>query len=368
MRLYKGSDSGDYWREVLGAADDHAPANGVDILDYRQAVAKASEWAPGQVTKPEALTVREAAAHYLDWFEQHCKSLGQTQALVDAHILPKLGSQRVADLTAPVLRRWHEQLAKSPARVRGGGKRKLETEDHHRARRVSANNGLKTLKALLNRAVVDGLAEPSAAWSKVKPFRGVDRARHRFLETEDLRRLLNSAPKAFRNVVEAAVHTGARYGELCALEVRDFSHDSRAILFAKTKSSAPRHVHLSDEGMAFFEELTAGRKGTARMLLRADGEPWGKNHQSRPMREACEAVGIDPPIVFHELRHTYASLYLMSGGSLVSLAKQLGHTTTRMVEKHYGHLADQWRQEEAAKHAPKLGRRKGRLSRLRARR
>lgn len=44
----------------------------------------------------------------------------------------------------------------------------------------------------------------------------------------------------------------------------------------------------------------------------------------------------------------------MSGGSLVALAKQLGHTTTRMVEKHYGHLAESWRAEEARKHAPSL--------------
>jgi hypothetical protein len=45
----------------------------------------------------------------------------------------------------------------------------------------------------------------------------------------------------------------------------------------------------------------------------------------------------------------------MSGGSLVPLAKQLGHTTTRMVEKHYAHLAVSWRAEEARKHAPSLG-------------
>jgi len=45
----------------------------------------------------------------------------------------------------------------------------------------------------------------------------------------------------------------------------------------------------------------------------------------------------------------------MSGGSLVALAKQLGHTTTRMVEKHYGHLAESWRAEEARKYAPSLG-------------
>ncbi len=55
----------------------------------------------------------------------------------------------------------------------------------------------------------------------------------------------------------------------------------------------------------------------------------------------------------------------MSGGSLVSLAKQLGHSTTRMVEKHYGHLSDSWRAEEARKHAPKLTCGTERIRRLR---
>jgi hypothetical protein len=82
------------------------------------------------------------------------------------------------------------------------------------------------------------------------------------------------------------------------------------------------------------------------------------------MQEACAAANLEP-IGFHQLRHTYASLYLMNGGSLVALAKQLGHTTTRMVEKHYGHLADSWRAAEARKHAPALGIESGTVVRMR---
>ena len=75
---------------------------------------------------------------------------------------------------------------------------------------------------------------------------------------------------------------------------------------------------------------------------------------------------ITPPITFHGLRHTYASLYLMAGGGLPDLAKQLGHTTTRMVERHYGHLAEQWRAERAKQFAPALGMGPGKVRRLAA--
>jgi integrase len=51
------------------------------------------------------------------------------------------------------------------------------------------------------------------------------------------------------------------------------------------------------------------------------------------------ATGIIPPINFHGLRHTWASLAVMNGMPLLVVAKNLGHSDTRMVEKHYGHLA-----------------------------
>jgi integrase len=42
---------------------------------------------------------------------------------------------------------------------------------------------------------------------------------------------------------------------------------------------------------------------------------------------------------FHGLRHTYASALVNAGVPLAYVAAQLGHTDTRMVERHYGHLA-----------------------------
>jgi integrase len=42
---------------------------------------------------------------------------------------------------------------------------------------------------------------------------------------------------------------------------------------------------------------------------------------------------------FHGLRHTYASRLAMRGVPLAVITQQLGHADTRMVEKHYGHLA-----------------------------
>ena len=113
-------------------------------------------------------------------------------------------------------------------------------------------------------------------------------------------------------------------------------------------------MFLNDEGLRFFESLTAGLASSDLVFTR-DGSPWGKSEQQHRMRAACETATIEPPITFHGLRHTYASLYLMAGGGSPDLAKQLGHSTTRMVERHYGHLADRWRADRARQFAPSLG-------------
>src|SRR4051812_33765137 len=75
------------------------------------------------------------------------------------------------------------------------------------------------------------------------------------------------------------------------------------------------------------------------MLLRADGEPWTMSHQLRPIADAGAAARLEPPATFHALRHTWASHRVMAGAPLMVVAQALGHADTRMVEKHYGHLA-----------------------------
>jgi hypothetical protein len=71
------------------------------------------------------------------------------------------------------------------------------------------------------------------------------------------------------------------------------------------------------------------------------------------MREAVAPARITPPISFHGLRHTWASLAAMNRVPLLVVAQNLGHTDTRMVEKHYGHLAPSYVAEAIRAGAPR---------------
>jgi len=73
------------------------------------------------------------------------------------------------------------------------------------------------------------------------------------------------------------------------------------------------------------------------------------------MREAVGRAKIKPAIGFHGLRHTWASHAVMNGVPLMVVAKNLGHSDTRMVEKHYGHLAPSYIADAIRAGAPRFG-------------
>jgi integrase len=137
------------------------------------------------------------------------------------------------------------------------------------------------------------------------------------------------------------------------LRCRDFAHGK--VHIRTSKSGRPRDIVLTEEGHAFFSALTAGRDPNAPLFPRADGEAWRDAMQARPMLEACLHAQINPPVGFHQLRHTWASLAVMNGVPLMIVAANLGHASTMMVEKHYGHLSPSFVEEHIKKGAPRFG-------------
>jgi integrase len=71
-------------------------------------------------------------------------------------------------------------------------------------------------------------------------------------------------------------------------------------------------------------------------VLRLEGR--NRVEIGRELARAVAGAQISP-LTFHELRHTFASQLIQNGVSLLYVAAALGHRDSRMVEKHYGHLA-----------------------------
>jgi integrase len=344
-RHYIGDEK--YEVETIGVADDFSDADGVAILSFHEAQKLARERmvarAHAAVGKTKPLTVADAIEAYVGFLENNRKSGRDGRYAADAFILPALGKIEVAALTTDEIQAWLNKVADAPARIRTkkGQEQRFKTETHpenSRRRKSSANRILTVLKAALNRAWRGGKVASDAAWRRVEPFEGVDSARVRYLTMDEVKRLLEACSPAFRLLVRGALETGARYGELCRLLVSDFGSNSGTVGISESKSGKPRHVVLTEEGAAFFASITMGRSRDDVLLVKDDDQPWLRDHQKDPMREACNLAKIKSAN-FHTLRHTWASHAVMNGVPLLVVAKQLGHHDTRMVEKHYGHLA-----------------------------
>jgi len=360
-RIYQGKER--YRIVPLGLADDLDESNGSTILSFSEA-----QKAAFKSTKTEqprgTLTVKAAMKDYFDYKRDTGTDISDPERKAKVHIIPQLGSLKVDDLTSEQLRKWLKKLADSPAlkRSKKGGKQQFkplpdaDDEDGQRARRASANRVLSTLKAALNFAYDEKRVSSNEAWGRrLKPFKGVDAARLRFLTLAEAQRLLNACAPEFRPLVRGALETGARYSELCRLRVGDFNPDNGSVFVQKSKAGKARHVILTEDGISFFKDQVKGRAGNERMFQRESGTEWRGAQQGRFMKEANKRAKLSPPVSFHGLRHTWASLSVMAGVPLMVVAKNLGHADTRMVEKHYGHLAPGYVIDAIRAGAPKFG-------------
>jgi integrase len=359
LRFYAGD--GKYTTETLGVADDYADADGLTVLDFRQAQVKARErvTALTAAAKGVRLGPYTVDAALDDYFANKPKTNDNGRA--DYYIRPYLGDREIAKLTADKIRQWLRDTADRPPLVRGGKPRQVrepeseeERLEQQRARQDSANRVFTVLRAALNHAFYEGRVNADGAWRRVKKFETTTKARVRYLTAQEVTRLLNAAQGDFRELVRGAIYTGARYGDLCAMDVGDFNPDRGFVMSGNSKAGKPHPVYLADEGIAFFKRITAGRKNTEPMFT-TDGRRWRKSDQSRPMKAAVEAAKIDPPISFHGLRHTYCSLAVMAGVPLNVVAANVGHADTRMVETHYGHLAPSYVADQIRAGLPSFG-------------
>jgi integrase len=357
LRRYIGNDK--YRSETLGRADDRDPANGVNILSHAQADAKARAMVDAPAAKLHNLTVRQAMDLYVQNLEHIGKPTRDTITRTAVHILPDLGDLVVAELTAERLRRWLSNMANTPAQTRpknGKPQYRAEavTDEDVRRRKNTANRVLTILKAALNFAYDEGYVDSNSVWGrKLKGFIGVDAARVRYLPIAEAQRLINACETDFRPLVHAALETGARYSELGRLLVQDFNSEAGTVFIQKSKPGKSRHVILTDQGAEFFRRHCAGRAGGELMLTHDGGLEWRKSDQKRPIREASANARIAPAINFHALRHTWASHAVMAGVQLMVVAKQLGHSDTKMVEKYYSHLAPSYVNEAIRAGAPR---------------
>lgn len=263
--------------------------------------------------RPPRKTVADFRQEYLAWSETvHRPSTVDAETLAFAH----LGHDTLAlqDITSQ-----HFDLM--AARLLKAGNKASSVNVHRRH-----------LRAALGKAVKWKLIEknPFADTASLR----VDKKPPAFLPPGEIESVLKKIPDTdARLLVAAYLATGRRRSELLALRWEDIGPASYTVTLAKTGEKRVFPINK-----AFASILALRPREKARPFAR-----W--NHPdtlSHVVKRALTQAGVGH-LRLHDLRHSFASVYLMKGGDLRSLMDLLGHTqvSTTMIYSHLSkdHLA-----------------------------
>jgi integrase len=221
---------------------------------------------------------------------------------------------------------------------------------------------LTPLIELFNHAVEDGHVSVNPAMRVLKRSHTEDSRKGKadFLTREELSVLLSTCHAHFPGYypfVLLLARTGLRLGEAIALQWGDIDFHGRFLevqrAFSGPHLSTPKNgkTRRVDMSLQLTETLKAClverkaetlRKGWGEVplwvFLSEEGTPYNRgNFRWRIWYKLLEKAGLRR-IRIHDVRHTFASLLLQNGESLVYVKEQMGHHSIQLTVDTYGHL------------------------------
>jgi integrase len=312
----------------------------VDADRFDAAKKKAEEWFEhvGKGGALKEITVGEACKRYVQKQRDDAKEVAAKDLEVRfkrwMHSDKKLNNTPLLKLTQGQIHDWRNKLTKGPAIPQD--KEKKSTKPRAAS---TINREMAVLKAALNLAMRDGYATSDAPWKyKLVPIKNATGRRDCYLDTNQRRKLIESAPSDLASLLRALSLVPLRPGAMASLTAGKFDKRLGVLTVGKDKSGADRKINLPKSTAAFFAEQVKGKLPTAPLVSRADGQFWNKDSWKGPFKAAALAAKLPPAATAYALRHsTITDLIALHHLDTMTVA-QLSGTSVLMIEQHYGHL------------------------------
>jgi integrase len=273
-----------------------------------------------------------AGPSFADWVEEYAQwhseeypaSYARIEGIIRCHLDPYFGTLATGMISPRVVEAYK--------RARKG-----------EVKPSTITKELRTLQAILNKAVEWDVIPRNPIKGKVKPPKNLNSKPPRFYSRDELAKIFD-APKVgirkdgvefpratYPDHWRLFANTGLRRAELFLIDKnRDIGKDEMRILShdeGRTKSTKWRTIPLSDAA-----------QDALKRLARHDqiAPPITPYSLSRAFQKDVEAVGLDGSL--HCLRHTYCSHLVMAGIPLRTVQVLAGHASIKTTEK-YAHLA-----------------------------
>ena len=287
------------------------------------------------------------------------KTFERYQEIVRLHLVPALGSIKLAALTPIVIQDYYAR-ALSKGRIDGKGGLSAQTVlHHHRVLRKALRQGVRW--QILGRNVADAVTPPR-----------VERREMTVLNEDQTAQLLAAARSSRLDIViQLAVMTGLRRGEILALRWQDVdldrgvAHVRRSLEqlrgglnFKQPKTAKSRRTvalpPLAVEGLRRHrleqkkERLAIGPAYQDQDLIcaRLHGTPMDPSEATAGFARLIAGLDL-PKVRLHDLRHGHATHLLAQGVHPKVVSERLGHSTIGITLDTYSHVMPGM-QEEAA--------------------
>lgn len=330
-------------RRVWEKATPNTRTRALDILAQRQHELAADTWDdPARTVTFDDLAREWYASMKGVWRPQTAK-LQATR--LEKHILPALGDLPARRVDGPALQTFTSSLDLAPRTVRV-----IVSSVRQILRWGHRHNRLRSLPDLQ-------VSFPKLVRRKVDP-----------MTPAEIRAVLDCALD-YRPLILWSVMTGMRQGETMAAKWEHLNEAEgtyyvcqsvdREGNFAPTKTGEEGEVWVP---ASVLRALDAQRQQIAGWNLaragwtdhglifpsRVTGGPMQHQTLIRALRVACEEAGVRRRR-WHDLRHTCASLLIDQGESIVTVSRQLRHSTPAVTLSTYSHLMPERGAEALAK-------------------
>lgn len=278
--------------------------------------------------KKKAPLFKDVAERYLEWVKTNKTRAGEDDiSRYNCQLKGRFDGKRLNEITSFDLERMKAELLKrglSPASVK---------------------HGLVLFRQMVNKAI---------DWRMYKgenPIKGVkmpslQNQRERFLSHEEANLLLSELKKKtssqLHDMALLSLHCGLRAGEIFNLKSQDLDFQNGLITISDPKNKESRKAFMTN---GVKEMLLARTTANPDELIFKDRKHGAKIKEiSKAFHKAVDGLGFnkgvtDPRqlVVFHTLRHTFASWLALQGETIIVIKELLGHKTFAVTQR-YTHL------------------------------
>ncbi|MCF8025662.1 MAG: site-specific integrase, partial [Desulfobacteraceae bacterium] len=201
------------------------------------------------------------------------------------------------------------------------------------------------IRQVWNMAYRDGLIDRACPTVEVKKPK-ISNGRQRFLSRDEAEKLLEAVRARSEQTYKfclLSLYCGLRAGEIFNLKWQDIDQGNGMIRVADGKGDKSRYAYMTEKVKEMFSEMHRGKPDDFVFKNRKGGKVDRISHAfQRAVTDLELNEGVTDSrqkVVFHTLRHTFASWLVEAGTDLYVVQKLMGHASFEMVQR-YSHLGE----------------------------